>query len=99
MGSGSVRVTVNLAARSRKGIYDKDPSFLRNFGWDGKRGYQIDIGSFYRKEGKSGRQAYDQSLLETLGPVCIWLDQVDPEMKRSFDQKIQAVRERGSQWF
>ncbi len=34
-----------LARRSKKEIYNKDPSFLRNFGYEEGKGYQIDIGS------------------------------------------------------
>ncbi|MBS0625221.1 MAG: hypothetical protein JSS32_04155 [Verrucomicrobia bacterium] len=82
-----------VVKRAEKGIYNKDPSFLRNFGWDGERGIQIDIGSFYRKLGKTGTAASRQSFSETMGPVRLWLAQVDPEISERFEKKVQSIKE------
>jgi len=78
-----------VADRARLGILNKDPSFLRNFGFDGKIAFQIDIGSFYRVKGIFGREAYDKSIRETVGPVREWLATVDREMAESFDQMLE----------
>jgi hypothetical protein len=69
------------AVRARKGIYNKDPSFVRNFGLErsGKewRCIQIDVGSFYRPE----QGNFSVSFLKTIGHVQDWLAQIDPEME------------------
>lgn len=78
-----------IVDRAKLGILNKDPSFLRNFGFDGKSAFQIDIGSFYRVKGISGRIAYEKSIRETVGPVREWLASVDREMAESFDQMLE----------
>ena len=81
-----------IESRARKGIYNKDPSFLRNFGWEKGRGIQIDIGSYYRKPAKSGIDPVDNSFLETLDPVRGWLSEIDPELYKKFETKIEKIR-------
>ena len=81
-----------VSIRSLKGIYNKDPSFLRNFGWEEGRGVQIDIGSFYRKPFLSAFDARDKSFQETAQHVRNWLQELDPEMLAVFNQKIQAIQ-------
>lgn len=70
------------AVRASKGIYNKDPSFLRNFGLEGSqeefRCIQIDVGSFYRPE----QGNFSASFLKIIGHVKDWLAQTDPEMER-----------------
>ena len=82
-----------IDTRSRKGIYNKDPSFVRNFGWEAGKGCQIDIGSFYRKPGQSLEEAREKSFQETVQHVHNWLAGIDPEMLKLFDQKTQALRD------
>ena len=41
-----------VAIRAKKGIFNKDGYFLRNFGFDGQRAIQVDIGDFYRPNEK-----------------------------------------------
>ncbi|HSX38403.1 MAG TPA: hypothetical protein VLE95_06195, partial [Chlamydiales bacterium] len=61
-----------VVARGKKGIWNKDGSFLRNYGFDGIKGYQIDIGSFYYKNSdKIG------SIRDTMSPVQSWLAETD----------------------
>ena len=81
-----------IAERANKGILNKDPSFLRNFGYDGTRSFQIDIGSFYRKEGLDVSQAAEKSIRETLAPVRDWLEKRSPEMLVVFDQKLIEIQ-------
>ncbi len=82
-----------VSTRSLKGIYNKDPSFLRNFGWEKGRGVQIDIGSFYRKPQLPLQEAREKSFQETATHVRNWLRDLDPEMLRVFNQKIQRIQE------
>ncbi len=80
-----------IAVRARKGIFNKDPSFLRNFGYDGE-GVQIDIGSFYRKKDVDLMTAFGPSFLQTIGHVQDWLTTVDPEIASWFKQRTEAMR-------
>lgn len=82
-----------LSARSEKGIYNKDPSFMRNFGWEKGRGFQIDIGSFYRKSNMPLQEAREKSFQETVAHVRNWLTELDTDMLNIFDRKTQKVKE------
>jgi len=68
-----------VAARAEKGIFNKDGSFLRNFGFDGLRAIQIDIGDFYRPDKTD--PSFSFSFQQTMGHVVDWLAKVDPEME------------------
>lgn len=81
-----------VSTRSQKGIYNKDPSFLRNFGWEKGKGIQIDIGSFYRKSDQPFQEAREKSFQETIAHVRNWLAEVDREMLNTFDQKTQMIK-------
>lgn len=81
-----------VSTRSQKGIYNKDPSFLRNFGWEKGKGIQIDIGSFYRKSDQPFQEAREKSFQETIAHVRNWLIEVDKEMLNTFDEKTQMIK-------
>ena len=73
-----------VVKRGKKGIWNKDASFLRNYGFDGENGYQIDIGSFYH------RPHGEASIRDTLHHVRIWLESaVDSSMLAYFDQTLE----------
>lgn len=78
-----------VVSRGKKGIWNKDESFLRNYGFDGEKGVQIDIGSFYHRENGA------VSIRNTMQPVQIWLEKIDPEMLKHFncalEEKIAAA--------
>lgn len=66
-----------VAARSRRGIYNKDHhSLLRNYGYDAGKGYEIDVGSFYWAKGNEARSSFE----ETMENICRWLQTVDPDL-------------------
>lgn len=81
--------------RAQKGIFNRDPSFLKNFGWDGSKSIQIDIGSFWRKTQLSAQEAYSLSLIEGSGRVREWLAQTDPEMLRFYEEHLKERLNRG----
>lgn len=81
-----------ISTRARRGIYNKDPSFLRNFGWDMGKAVQIDIGSFYRKPWLSKEEACEKSFQETIQHVRNWLAELDPSIVEVFDEKTQKVK-------
>jgi len=72
-----------VVVRGKKGIWNKDESFLRNYGFDGERGYQIDIGSFYHRPDAVA------SIRDTLHPVRSWLMKKDPEIVPYFDTTLE----------
>ena len=77
--------------RANKGILNKDRSFLRNYGFDGTKAYQIDVGSFYRKPELSPQATYQKSVRDSLDPVQEWLAIKDPTMKQYLDQKLEKL--------
>lgn len=82
---------VLIADRGRKGVLCKDGSFLRNFGFDEKGAYQIDVGSFYRMPALSEDQAYELSVRNSLAPIREWIGQIDPSYLAMLDQKIMVL--------
>lgn len=79
---------VNLASRSHKGISNKDPTFFKNFGFDGKKVVQIDIGSFYRKN-----ESAKASFQETVGKFQDSLQGIDPEILTWFKERSEEILE------
>jgi hypothetical protein len=82
--------------RAQKGIFNRDPSFLKNFGWDGEKSIQIDIGSFWRRSDLSENEGYLLSLREGTGPFREWLAKMDEEMfdwfEKQLEERSQSVR-------
>ena len=87
--------------RAQKGIFNRDPSFLKNFGWDGEKSIQIDIGSFWSRSDLPKEEAYFLSLKEGIAPFRQWLDKIDPEMfiwfEGRFEEKIESVERNQNQ--
>lgn len=75
-----------VSIRAKKGIFNKDGSFLRNFGFDGQRAIQVDIGDFYRPNEKD--LGFVFSFQQTMGHVVQWLGQVDLEMQSWLKMRI-----------
>lgn len=69
-----------IAERARKGILNRDRSFLRNYGFDGENAYQIDIGSFFRSPLLEKDTAFQKSVRDSIDPVQEWLSLHSPEM-------------------
>jgi len=80
-----------LESRSRKGIFNKDPTFLENFGFDGKKGIQVDIGGFYHKPGYEGQMAFEKSLSETAAHVHNWLAETNRDLQAWFDLRTEQI--------
>lgn len=70
--------------RGKRGIWNRDESFLRNYGFDGEKAFQIDIGSFYHKEDGLA------SIKDTMHPVRTWLVKTDPSFLPFFDNTLQS---------
>ena len=83
-----------IEARARLGIFNKDPSFLKNFGLDATKGVQIDIGSFFKKGDPLKSQTYELSMREGVEPLCNWLQAIDPNLlcwfQGVFNERLQC---------
>jgi hypothetical protein len=75
--------------RGEKGILNRDRSFLRNYGFDGERAYQIDVGSFFRKEELGQKEAFQKSVCDSMDAVKEWLAKTDPDMLQIFSHKLE----------
>jgi len=72
----------------RKGIFNKDPKFIRDLGLDKARAYQIDIGSFYRKEGILD---FSEVIREPVQHMREWLVREAPQLTDRYDKKAIAL--------
>lgn len=66
--------------RAKKGILNRDRSFLRNYGFDGMKAYQIDVGDFFRLKEWDQTHVFQKAVRDTLAPVQEWLAETDPQM-------------------
>ena len=80
-----------VASRAKLGILNRDRSFLRNYGFDGKKAYQIDIGSFFRTKNLSVDAVYQKSIRDSMDPVQEWLKDNEPEMLPYLNQKLDLL--------
>lgn len=62
-----------IESRAKKGILNRDRSFLRNFGFDGESAHQIDIGSFFEDPSLSPKEAEEKSFRDSTDPIYEWL--------------------------
>jgi len=80
--------------RAQTGIINRDRSFLRNYGFQDGKAYQIDIGSFHLQEEIGYRNSYLKSLCDTFDPMQEWLAKTDPEMEKILlEKKQQAMQQ------
>ena len=77
-----------IIERSQKGIFNKDPSFLRNYGFDGEKAHPIDIGTFCRMPELDPALAPQKSIDYSMGPIRDWLGKTDPEMLEHLNNKL-----------
>lgn len=80
-----------IIERASKGILNRDRSFLRNYGFDGEKAYQIDVGSFFRNPKMSFEESYHKSIRDSINPVQEWLSTHSPEMLSYLNEKIRHI--------
>ena len=80
-----------IVTRAEKGILNQDPSFLRNFGFDGEKAYQIDVGSFFKNPSLSQEEIYQKSIRDSVDSVQEWLQEHDPEMLSYLNKKLDLI--------
>ncbi|MGH2612730.1 MAG: hypothetical protein ACRDFB_06730 [Rhabdochlamydiaceae bacterium] len=76
-----------LAARSNKGIHDKDPDLNTNFGFIGTTPIQFDIGRFKLRETPADRN----ELVRITDNLHQWLMQRAPELDEHLKQELNKV--------
>lgn len=72
----------------KKEFFFRDQSFLRNFGFDGEKGYLIDVGDFYKREDLEKEEAFFQSVQGTMHPVRVWLAKEDPQSLQFLEETL-----------
>lgn len=77
-----------LLSCERKGIANKDPTFLKNFSYEEGRVIQFDIGSFYEM---GSEKPLRQALFERLAPLRSWLQEQDAELFLWLDEEVNAM--------
>lgn len=75
--------------RAKLAIFNKDPSFMKNFAWENQTAVQIDIGSFFRKENPPCKETTLQSMKEGCGPFREWLGGFDRDLLCYFDKRLE----------
>ncbi len=72
-----------VVSRGKKGIWNKDESFLRNYGLMDSGGTRSTSAAFTTKKTASA------SIRDTMHPVRTWLEKTDPEMLEHFDRVLE----------
>ncbi len=80
-----------IVIRAQKGILNRDRSFLKNYGFDGERAYQIDVGSFFKIPNLPLKEAYQKSIRDSIDPVQEWLTENAPEMLDYLNSKLKDI--------
>lgn len=82
---------MNVIERGKKGILNKDQSFLRNYGFDGETAYQIDLGSFFVSREFDLPITFRKSVCDSIEPVQRWLSQIAPDLVDDFNENLNSM--------
>lgn len=80
-----------ITERASKGILNLDRRFIDNYGYDGEKAYQIDVGSFFLNPDLDPSIAYQKSLRDSIDPVQEWLAKRDPDMLNYLNKSLSKV--------
>lgn len=76
-----------VVTRAQKGILNRDPTFLPNYGFENGKTYQIDIGDFRRVQ----NFVYQKALRDSLSPLQTWLKKTDPTLLDYLNSRIATL--------
>lgn len=76
-----------IARRSQKGIMNRDPNFLPNYGYENGKTYQIDIGDFRRTQDF----VYQKALRDSLSPLQSWVKKTDPTLLDYLNGRVETI--------
>lgn len=82
-----------MTLRGRKQVFNRDRSFLRNYGFDEEKAFQIDIGDFYHIDSLDPAFALQKSVRDSMEPVQEWLAKTDPSMLSVIQERLDALRD------
>jgi hypothetical protein len=82
---------INVLERGRKGIFNKDRSFLRNYGFDGEHAYQIDVGSFFTSQEFSSKVILAKSVYDSVEPIQAWVAEIAPDLLDDFIEETHLM--------
>ncbi len=80
-----------LQARREKGIYDKDPDLLTNFGFIGKTPVQIDIGRFSKWRKPENKENSRDEIIRITDEFRHWLDEKYPPLSEHLLEAIEKI--------
>lgn len=80
-----------IAERAKKGILNRDRSFLRNYGYNEGKAFQIDIGSFFENSEITSKDAFEKSFRDSTDPIREWLVEISPELASYFQEKRHEI--------
>jgi hypothetical protein len=80
-----------LIARSKKGIFDKDPDLVTNFGFHQGKAMQIDVGRFRRDDARKEESVYKEDLIRATDPFKQWLKGKYPILAEYLDEKMHQL--------
>jgi hypothetical protein len=78
-----------LIIRCRRGLFDKDPDLLTNFGFCQGKAIQIDVGRFRRDLIRKEKAVYKDDLIRISDPFKHWLTAHYPILADYLDEKVQ----------
>ncbi len=76
-----------ILERTQKRILNWDGKFLRNYGYDEKRAYQTDVGSFYKEEVGTIQDLYSEVIELNIKPIRHWMEKKHPEWLELLNKK------------
>ena len=77
----------NILERTKKGILNRDGSFLRNYGFDENGAYQTDVGSFFKVDNEPKEAVYLRYIALGVKPIRRWMKENHPEWLEILAQK------------
>jgi len=83
---------VSMRSRAKKGICNRDSHFWGNFGYDGKRVYQIDVGDFHYKSQYNTEQACQDSYRESVNQLKTHLNRLSPDFQDWVARRLEEMQ-------
>ena len=79
--------------RCKEGVFDKDPDFSTNFGFDGDQAIQLDIGRFSYDATRKDPLVYIPEITRITRQFQMWIDENHPDLLEYFDEQLMRTIE------
>lgn len=80
-----------FVSRYQKGIDDHDPIVRKNFGYDGTKAIEIDLGSFFENEALKDPSIYKRVLQREMTDFSEWITEFYPSLSPYLQEKLQEL--------